>query len=104
MADPWAALERADTRSLRSLFDGDAERVSRLTVEESGIRFDFSKTHLDARLAEGFAQLAAALDLAGAREALFAGRVVNPTEDRAAEHSAERGQVDPESGARAQSF
>ncbi|MEA3004115.1 MAG: glucose-6-phosphate isomerase, partial [Sphingomonadales bacterium] len=40
-------------------------------------------------------------DLAGAREALFAGRIVNPTEGRAAEHSAERGQGAPESVARA---
>ncbi len=49
----------------------------------------------------GFEALAEARDLAGARDALFAGRIVNPTEGRSAEHSAERGQGAPESVARA---
>jgi glucose-6-phosphate isomerase len=97
----WAALEAAPRQTLKALFGGDADRVGPFTVEESGLCFDFSKTHLDARLVATFAGLARASDLAGAREALFAGRIVNPTEGRAAEHSAERGQGAPESVARA---
>ena len=104
MPDPWSAVEALAARSLDALFEAESDRVARLSVEESGIRFDFSKTHLDAAAVRAFAALAQAQDLAGAREALFAGRIVNPTEGRAAEHSAERGQGAPESVARAQNF
>jgi len=97
----WAALEAAPRRTLAELFATDPGRVATLTVEEGGILFDFSKTHLDGGLVAAFADLARAADLSGAREALFAGRVVNPSEGRAAEHSAERGQGAPESVARA---
>ena len=97
----WAALEAAPRPTLEQLFGGDPARVAALSVEEGGILFDFSKTHLDSGLVSAFADLAAARDLAGAREALFAGKIVNPTEGRAAEHSAERGQGAPESVARA---
>jgi glucose-6-phosphate isomerase len=97
----WAALEAAPRPTLKQLFENEPDRVGALSVEEGGIRFDFSKTHLDAALVAAFSELASAQDLAGAREALFAGRIVNPTEGRAAEHSAERGQGAPESVARA---
>jgi glucose-6-phosphate isomerase len=97
----WAALEAAPRPTLERLFAEDPARVATLAVEEGGILFDFSKTHLDAGLVTAFADLAAARDLGGAREALFAGKIVNPTEGRAAEHSAERGQGAPESVARA---
>jgi glucose-6-phosphate isomerase len=104
-SDPeWAALERAPRPTLAELFAADPGRPALLSLEESGIYFDFSKTHLDTELLKGFAALAEARDLAGAREALFAGRIVNPTEGRAAEHSAERGQGAPESVARAAAF
>src|SRR3546814_8614474 len=45
--------------------------------------------------------LAKAQDLAGKREALFAGKPVNVTEDRAAEHGAERGEGAEDAVARA---
>ncbi|MBV8687271.1 MAG: glucose-6-phosphate isomerase [Alphaproteobacteria bacterium] len=93
----WAAVEQAESRTLKSLFDAEPDRVERLAVEEAGLRFDFSKTHLDRDLVAAFQRLAEEQDLAGARDALFAGAIVNPTEGRAAEHSAERGQGAPES-------
>src|SRR5439155_25120365 len=67
----------------------------------SRIRFDFAKTHLDDALIDAFLALAKARDFTGAREALFAGKPVNVTEERAAEHPAERGQGVPESVKRA---
>jgi len=97
----WAALEAAPRPALRELFTQEPGRLEALSLDEGGIRFDFSKTHLDAGLVAGFAALARHQDLAGARDALFAGKIVNPTEGRAAEHSAERGQGAPESVARA---
>ncbi|HEX8257087.1 MAG TPA: glucose-6-phosphate isomerase [Allosphingosinicella sp.] len=104
MTDPWAAVEAAETRPLADLFAAEPDRLSRLVVEEAGIRFDFSKTHLDAGLVAAFAALAEAHDLAGARDALFAGQAVNVTEGRSAEHVAERGSGSPESVARAQAL
>jgi glucose-6-phosphate isomerase len=100
----WAALEAHSGSTLTELFQAEPDRLSRLVVEEAGIRFDFSKTHLDQALLQGFAALAEARDLAGAREALFRGDPVNATEGRAAEHPAERGQGAPESVHRAQAL
>ena len=97
----WAAIEAVDSQTLTQLFAAEPDRLSRLTLDLPGLHFDFSKTHLSAPLLAGFEGLAAARDLAGARDALFAGLIVNPTEGRAAEHSAERGQGAPESVARA---
>ena len=102
MKDAWSAVEGAERRPLLDLFQADPDRLQRLTVDEAGIRFDFSKTHLDERLLASFAALAEAQDLAGAREALFSGKQINVTEKQAAEHSAERGQGAPDSVARAQ--
>ena len=100
----WAALEAHSGSTLTELFQADPDRLSRLVVEEAGIRFDYSKTHLDEALLERFAALAEARDLTGAREALFRGAPVNATEGRAAEHPAERGQGAPESVHRAQTL
>jgi glucose-6-phosphate isomerase len=103
-SDVWAAIHRMEPRQLGDLFRDEPDRLSRLTVEVAGIRFDFSKTHLSSALVAAFERLAGAQDLAGARDALFAGKIVNPSEGRAAEHSAERGQGAPESVARAQAL
>jgi glucose-6-phosphate isomerase len=100
----WKAVEAVEPRALTALFAAEPDRLSRLCLEFPGIRFDFSKTHLDAAILDGFEALADARGLAAARDALFAGRIVNPTEGRAAEHSAERGQGAPESVARAAGF
>jgi glucose-6-phosphate isomerase len=104
MSDAWAAVMDAERRTLAQLFKAEPDRLSRLTLEEAGIRFDFAKTHLDQKLLDRFATLAEAQNLTGARDALFSGQQINVTEGRAAEHSAERGQGAPESVRRAQSF
>jgi glucose-6-phosphate isomerase len=93
----WTALEAHRASSLKQLFQTEPDRLSRLVIEQAGIRFDFSKTHLDRALLDGFAALAEACDLAGARDALFRGEPVNRTEGRAAEHCAERGHGSPDS-------
>ena len=93
--DPWAAIETHALTSLQGLFEAEPDRLARLGLDVAGIHFDLSKTHLDDGLLRGFEQLADARDLAGAREALFSGAVVNLSEGRAATHVAERGQGDP---------
>ena len=99
--DAWTALAQAPAESLEGLFAAEPDRLSRLVVEQCGICFDFSKTHLSRALIDGFLALAEQEGLAARRDALFAGEIVNPTEGRAAEHTAERGQGAPESVARA---
>ena len=100
----WTQVESAKITALRDLFAAEPDRLSRLVVEESGIRFDFSKTHLSKELVAAFLGLAGEAGLAARRDAMFAGETVNPTEGRAAEHGAERGQGAPESVARAAGF
>lgn len=90
-ANAWVKLDGHQTQSLAALFAEDSDRVAQMTVEQSGLRFDFSKTHLDASALSTFAELADATGLTKAKEALFTGAIVNPTESRAAEHTAERG-------------
>ena len=86
--------------ALTDMFDGDDERCASLTIEQSDIRFDFSKTHLDAGLLEQFRALAAEQDFDGQRDRLFSGETINPTEGRGAEHTAERGNGSVEAVAR----
>ncbi|WP_430002279.1 hypothetical protein, partial [Mycoplasmopsis bovis] len=63
-----------------------------------------SKTHLTREAVAAFETLAKAKDLAGKRDAMFGGQHVNVTEDRPVEHTAERGEGNPESVARARRF
>jgi glucose-6-phosphate isomerase len=100
----WARLESLPATPLRDLFTAEPDRLARFVVEEGGISFDFSKTHLSEAHVADLLDLAEASGLTARRDAMFAGEVVNPTEGRAAEHTAERGQGAPESVARAAGF
>ena len=101
---PWEAITTAHPVALAELFRAEPDRLSRLSFDESGILFDFTKTHLSADLVDAFVALAESSGFAAKREALFVGDIVNTTEGRAAEHPAERGQGAPESVARARGF
>ena len=92
------AVERQKdgARRLEALFEAEPDRLSRLTFEAAGIYFDWSKTHLDQALVAEFAERAEAAGFAAARDALFAGEIVNPSEGRPATHVAERGSGAPE--------
>ncbi|WP_114953820.1 glucose-6-phosphate isomerase [Sphingosinicella terrae] len=103
-SDPWAAAAPGAAATLADLFDAEPDRLDRMVIEEAGLRFDFSKTHLDRGLVDAFARIADEAGLPARREALFGGGIVNPTEGRAAEHAAERGEGAAESVARARRF
>ena len=94
-SDPWAAIDGHDVARLNQLFDGDADRLNRLSFDVGGIHFDWSKTHLDADLIAKFEALAEAKGFAAKRDALFSGAIVNVSEGRPATHVAERGQGSP---------
>ncbi|MFM9976980.1 MAG: glucose-6-phosphate isomerase [Sphingomonadaceae bacterium] len=100
----WDRIEALPRTPLRTLFESDPGRLAAFVVEQSGIRFDFSKTHLSREVVAAFVRLAAAQGLAGKRDDLYAGRIINPSEGRAAEHGAERGEGAAESVARAQAL
>ena len=91
----WHKLALQPDPTLTDLFARDPDRVEafsrRLALENSGILFDFSKTHLTQDLLARFEELAEAAGFAEMRRKLFAGEVVNPSENRAAEHPALRG-------------
>ncbi|MEN3971638.1 glucose-6-phosphate isomerase [Sphingomicrobium sp. XHP0235] len=86
------AIANYEGPPLGALFDAEPDRLKRMVIEDQGLTFDFSKTHLDADLVELFEEAARAADLEGARKALFAGEAVNFTEGRSATHVAERGE------------
>ena len=103
-ASEWAFLDSARTSTLTELFGSEGGRVEALSLGVGGIWFDWSKTHLTAPVLTAFEHFAAGRQLPARRDDLFCGRVVNPTEGRAAEHSAERGEGAAESVQRAKAF
>ncbi|MFM9853954.1 MAG: glucose-6-phosphate isomerase [Sphingomonadaceae bacterium] len=104
MMDNWSALLAAPRPTLLELFAQDASRAANMSITEAGIHFDFAKTHLTAELIGHFHQMADATGFAAKRDLLFSGGIINPTEGRAAEHSAERGEGAPPSVARAKAL
>ncbi|WP_374942470.1 glucose-6-phosphate isomerase [Sphingomonas sp.] len=98
----WSTIEAFPKRTLVELFADDPERLGKLSLDVAGIHFDWAKTHLTLQTIEAFAALAKSCDLAGKRQAMFGGEIVNVTEGRAVEHTAERGEGKAESVAIAQ--
>ncbi len=97
----WDEILAHKPAELTELFAAQPGRERALSVSLAGLHFDFSKTHLDDVLLGGFTTLADASNLKAAKEALFNGEIVNPTERRAAEHAAERGNGSAQSVANA---
>ncbi|WP_440978339.1 glucose-6-phosphate isomerase [Sphingomonas pseudosanguinis] len=101
MAADWSTIESLPQTPLLDLFANDPNRLASFSLDVAGIHFDWSKTHLTPEAVAAFAELAKAQGLAAKRDALFGGEVVNVTEGRAVEHTAERGEGNPESVATA---
>ena len=93
----WDHIRSHHRQLLSELFETNSQRVSQLSHEQSGIYFDFSKTHMDQELLDKFTALAENQKLPAKIEALLSGAIVNPSENRAAEHIAERGIGDQDS-------
>ncbi|MDB5714150.1 MAG: glucose-6-phosphate isomerase [Sphingomonadales bacterium] len=100
----WSAIEALPKTSLKDLFAGEADRLDKMVLEQSDIRFDFSKTHLSSSAVAAFIALAEQSGLAAKRDALFSGAIVNPSEDRPAGHTVERGEGEAEAVAHAKMF
>src|SRR5215213_10645167 len=91
-----AEKQHPEVKRLDELFADEPDRLSRLSFEVAGLYFDWSKTHLDAALIAQSVARAERMGFAAARDALFAGEIVNPSEQRAATHVAERGNGAPD--------
>ncbi|ODT01151.1 MAG: glucose-6-phosphate isomerase [Erythrobacter sp. SCN 62-14] len=106
----WRRLHAMERPALRDLFSADPARTDMMSMRleiagegeaggegglSSGMLIDWSKTHLDEAALVAFEDLAEASGFAAAREALFNGGIVNPTEGRAATHGAMRGSGTP---------
>jgi glucose-6-phosphate isomerase len=95
----WRAMAAQQQRTIQrldQLFTSEPDRLSSLSFEVAGLYFDWSKTHLDRAIVDQFLQRAEEMRFTAAREALFAGAIVNPSEGRPATHLAERGSGAPD--------
>lgn len=81
--------EKQDMR-LRELFATDANRAENYTFDAAGLHVDLSKNLIDEDVLQHLVEVARAADVEGRRDAMFAGKHLNNTEDRAVLHTALR--------------
>ena len=90
----WRILQREGRRladiPLRTLLE-EPDRPRQLTLQAAGLIADFSKQRIDGGVIDALVGVATSARLPEARKQLFAGDIVNPTEKRAALHTALRG-------------
>src|SRR5574337_1107353 len=90
----WQALaahraEAGDT-PLRELFAADPGRFERFSLSAAGLFLDYSKNRIDSQALSLLLDLARARGVETARAAMFSGRKINSTENRAVLHVALR--------------
>ncbi len=77
-------------RELRDLFAAEPNRGPAWTLEAAGLRVDFSKQRVTHEVVDSLFQLAAERGVLERRDAMFAGKHINVTEDRSVLHTALR--------------
>jgi len=102
MTEAWetvgAHAARLGRTHLRTLFADDPGRVERLHFGLDDLTLDFSREKIDASALDALGRLAEAAGVEDRRAALFDGRPVNGTEQRAALHMALRGGAEAPEG------
>ncbi len=90
----WSQLEGLAAslreRELRDLFAAEPNRGPAWTLEAAGLRVDFSKQRVTHEVMESLFGLAAERGVLERRDAMFAGKHINVTEDRSVLHTALR--------------
>jgi glucose-6-phosphate isomerase len=76
--------------SMRQAFATDPQRFEKFSATDGDLLLDWSKCAVDALTMDLLEKLAKAADLEGRRAAMFAGKKINVTEDRAVLHTALR--------------
>jgi glucose-6-phosphate isomerase len=92
--DAWKRLEAAAAadgdRRILDLFSAEPQRLQRLALDAAGLYLDLSKQSWSLSSLDAALDLARAAGVEAARERMFTGETVNPSEGRAALHTALR--------------
>lgn len=90
----WGCLEEhykaIKNVHMREMFDSDEKRVDRFSIRHGDIYFDYSKNRISGDTLRYLVELAHARGLKDEIEAMFSGKKINHTEDRAVLHVALR--------------
>ena len=90
----WQALlahhDKIKDQHLRDLFADDSNRAGKFTVEGAGLTLDYSKQRVTEETMTLLAELAKERKIAERRDAMFEGKKINVSEDRAVLHVALR--------------
>jgi len=89
-ADLRTLKDAALAKPLSAAFAQDPQRATKFQATLDDLLFDFSKQRVFDDVLAALLKLAAAADVAGRRDVMFRGDIVNPTERRAALHTALR--------------
>ncbi|ESY18951.1 glucose-6-phosphate isomerase [Mesorhizobium sp. LNJC394B00] len=84
------AARAAASGTMREAFAADPKRFETFSASDGDLLLDWSKCAVDQGTMELLEKLAAAADLEGRRAAMFSGKKINITEDRAVLHTALR--------------
>ncbi|ESZ47384.1 glucose-6-phosphate isomerase [Mesorhizobium sp. L2C054A000] len=84
------AARAAASGTMREAYAADPKRFETFSASDGDLLLDWSKCAVDQRTMELLEKLAAAADLEGRRAAMFSGKKINITEDRAVLHTALR--------------
>ena len=90
IAELSAHRKKGAPTDMRAAFARDAKRFDNLSAKADDLLLDYSKCAVNARTMKLLAGLAAAADVAGKRDQMFAGAIINTTEGRAVLHTALR--------------
>lgn len=88
----WATI--VQTQNMRNAFAADPQRFERYSLRLDDLLLDWSKCRINDETISLLKKLAEACDVAGRRDAMFAGEQINNTENRAVLHVALRSQPD----------
>ena len=89
----WAALAKLKQQfvpDLRGWFADDADRADTYTFDVADLHVDLSKNFITDEVLDALIELADQVDVAGRRDAMFAGERINVTEHRSVLHTALR--------------
>src|SRR5690348_14264846 len=78
--------KRLEDTPMRVQFALDSNRFKRFSVQAGDILLDYSKNRIDEKVMETLFDIAREADVEGRRKAMWAGKHINVSEDRAVMH------------------
>ena len=86
----WDHFASAKEVHMRELFEQDPDRAERYWLEVGGLKLDYSKNRITDETLKGLMELAKQAGVQERKKAMFAGKKINETENRAVLHVALR--------------